>query len=176
MMNILMVLRNVSCVKHPVRSALDLRWMTASAAREQDSLTVVVVLCNAPGENLNSKSNVICAITPAGTAVEVNLTNALLVEQTDEGWTVFCTVGSAEKAVPQVTTIQSTPVYPALVTAKCAWILNTAKDVPEDTTLTKIYVRSIAVEKVNWKILTLKTVCLVQKDARTVNLMTQESA
>jgi len=34
-MNILMVLRNVSCVKHPVRSALDLRWMTASAAREQ---------------------------------------------------------------------------------------------------------------------------------------------
>ena len=74
--------------------------------------------------------------------------------QTDEGWTVFCTVGSAEKAVPQVTTIQSTPVYPALVTAKCAWILNTAKDVPEDTTLTKIYVRSIAVEKVSilqWK-------------------------
>lgn len=47
----------------------------------KDSLTMVVVLRNAPGESSNSKSNVICAIIPARTAVEVNLTNALLVEE-----------------------------------------------------------------------------------------------
>lgn len=53
--------------------------MPLSATKE--SLTMVAVLCNVPEESLNSKDNVICAIIPAWTAVEVNLTNALLVEQ-----------------------------------------------------------------------------------------------
>lgn len=47
----------------------------------KDSLMMVAVLYNAPEESLNSKGNVICAITPAWTAVEMNLTNAPLVEQ-----------------------------------------------------------------------------------------------
>lgn len=53
--------------------------MPLSASKE--SLTMVAVLCNAPEESLNSKDNVICAIIPAWTVVEVNLTNAPLVEQ-----------------------------------------------------------------------------------------------
>ncbi|KAJ7423631.1 hypothetical protein BTVI_09195 [Pitangus sulphuratus] len=42
---------------------------------------MVAVLYNALEESLNSKDNVICAIIPAWIAVEVNLTNAPLVEQ-----------------------------------------------------------------------------------------------
>lgn len=53
--------------------------MPLSASKE--SLMMVAVLCNAPEESLNSRDNVIFAITPARTAVEVNLTNAPLVEQ-----------------------------------------------------------------------------------------------
>lgn len=53
--------------------------MPLSASKE--SLTMVAVLCNAPEESLSSRDNVIFAITPAQTAVEVNLTNAPLVEQ-----------------------------------------------------------------------------------------------
>jgi len=42
---------------------------------------MVTVLFNARTESLNSKDNVICAIIPAWNAMEVNLTNAPLVEQ-----------------------------------------------------------------------------------------------
>lgn len=47
----------------------------------KESLMMAAVLCNAPEESLNSNSIVTCAIIPAWTAVEVNLTNAPLVEQ-----------------------------------------------------------------------------------------------
>lgn len=42
---------------------------------------MATVLCNVPEESLNSNSSVTYAIIPAWTAVEVNLTNAPLVEQ-----------------------------------------------------------------------------------------------
>lgn len=108
--------------------------------------------------------------------MEVNLTNAPLVEQIDEGWSVFCTKGSAKRAVLQVTTIQRTPVSRALDTVRFAWTPDAAKNVSEDITLPKMYVRNIVAEKVKWKILTLKIAYLVQKDARTASWMTQESA
>lgn len=47
----------------------------------KESSMMVAVLCNALEESLNSNSNATCAIIPAWTAVEVNLTNAPLVEQ-----------------------------------------------------------------------------------------------
>lgn len=53
--------------------------MPLSASKE--SLMMVAALYNAPEESLNSRDNVIFAIIPAWTAVEVNLTNAPLVEQ-----------------------------------------------------------------------------------------------
>ncbi|KAI1239706.1 Proprotein convertase subtilisin/kexin type 5, partial [Lamprotornis superbus] len=79
--NILMIPKNASCVIYPVRNALDLSQTIASAAHPQDSLMMAAVLSNAPEESLNSNSSVTCAITPAWTAMEVNLTNAPLVEQ-----------------------------------------------------------------------------------------------
>lgn len=61
----------------------------------KESLMMVTVLCNAPEESLNSKDNVICAIIPAWTVVEVNPTNALLVEQVRKisSCSFFCFLG-----------------------------------------------------------------------------------
>lgn len=61
----------------------------------KESLTMVTVLCNAPEGSFSSKDNVICAIIPAWTAVEVNPTNALLVEQVRKisSCSFFCVLG-----------------------------------------------------------------------------------
>lgn len=73
----------------------------------------------------------------------------LSATQIDEGWSVFCTKGSAKRAVLQVTTIQRTPVSHALDTVRFAWTPDTAKNVSEDITLPKMYVRNIVAEKVS---------------------------